>query len=144
LLNSLSEALQELEKRFGSDWSRWRYGHEKYHRTYLEHVLSGAVGEAIRSRLNVGPAARGGNSETVNMTNSADRQTSGASFRVIIDVGNCDRSLATNSPGQSGDPDSPFYSNLFPLWVKGDHFPLLYSRASVEQNYVVAIRLEPG
>lgn len=144
ILSSLAEALEELDERFGSDWSSWRYGHEKFHHIYLEHVLSDAVSDELVGRLNVGPVERGGSGETVNMTNSNDRQTSGASFRIIIDIGNWDRSLATNSPGQSGDPDSSFYSNLFSMWARGDHFPLLYSRTGIEENHVAGIKLEPS
>ena len=36
--------------------------------------------------------------------------------------------MATNVPGQSGQPGSPFYGNLLPLWERGEYFPLAYSR----------------
>jgi penicillin amidase len=29
-----------------------------------------------------------------------------------------------NSPGQSGDPDSPQYADLFKRWSRGAAFPL--------------------
>lgn len=37
-----------------------------------------------------------------------------------------------NYPGQSGDPASPHYRDLAPLWLKGRYFPLLYTRAAVD------------
>ena len=43
---------------------------------------------------------------------------SGASFRMVIDVGEWDNSLAVNVPGQSGDPESPFYDNLLEIFVE--------------------------
>ena len=38
-------------------------------------------------------------------------QRSGGSFRVVINTKDWDNSFATNSPGQSGDPNSKFYKN---------------------------------
>jgi len=49
-----------------------------------------------------------------------------------------------NSPGQSGDPDSPHYRDLADKWLNGEYFPLLYSRAAVEQATVERIMLVPG
>ena len=60
----------------------------------------------------------------------------GASYREIMDTADWDRSVVTNVPGQSGQPESEFYGNLLPLWDKGEYFPMLYSRAKVDQNTV--------
>ena len=35
-------------------------------------------------------------------------------------------SLATNIPGQSGQPGSPFYGNLLPLWAENKYFPAAF------------------
>jgi penicillin amidase len=89
------------------------------------------VDQATRARLNVGPLAKQGGSDTVNVSSydpATLRQVSGASFRVVIDVGDWDNSRAINTPGQSGDPASPHYRDLAPLWLKGEYFPLLYTR----------------
>ena len=72
------------------------------------------------------------------------RQAAGASFRVVIDVGDWDNSRAINAPGQSGDPASPHYRDLAPLWLKGDYFPLLYTRAKVEAAAARRIDLVPA
>jgi penicillin amidase len=71
------------------------------------------------------------------------RQTSGASYREIIDLGNFDNSVAVNVPGQSGQPGSEHYDDLLALWGSGTYFPLVYSRARVEQETKHALRLEP-
>ncbi|MPZ89658.1 MAG: hypothetical protein GEU81_16680, partial [Nitriliruptorales bacterium] len=69
--------------------------------------------------------------------------TGGATFRIVVDVGNWDASLAMNSPGQSGDPDSPHYADLFEAWSRGEAFTLLYSRGEVEAASRQRIRLRP-
>ena len=71
------------------------------------------------------------------------RQQNGPSFRVIVDVGNWNDSRAVNHPGQSGDPDSPHYRDLAPLWRDGTYFPLLYSRKAGEEAPEKIIRLVP-
>ena len=68
----------------------------------------------------------------------------GPSFRVVIDVGNWDNSRAVNMPGQSGDPNSPHYRDLAPLWLNGEYFPLLYSRKKIEQAAELKIELAPA
>ena len=70
--------------------------------------------------------------------------TAGASFRMVLDVGNWDASRFINTPGQSGDPQSPHYRDLAPLWLAGQYVPLAYSRAADQRDAVTRIRLEPG
>ena len=72
------------------------------------------------------------------------RQTSGASYRQIFDVGEWDNSVAINVPGQSGQPGSAHYGDLLPLWAEGRYFPLLYSRAAVEKTAKDKLLLLPG
>jgi penicillin amidase len=62
------------------------------------------------------------------------RLSNGASFRMVVDVGQWDNSVAINTPGQSGDPASPHYRDLAPLWAEGRYFPLVYSRSAVESH----------
>ncbi len=138
LARSLEEAVRDLETKLGDDVRAWRYGQPAYKHATIRHPLSGAVPDALAGRLSVGPAPRGGNSYTLNNTGNRDNQISGASFRIIVDTGDWDRTLGANAPGQSGDPDSPFYRNLFELWAADQYFPVFYSRERVES--VVAER----
>ena len=69
--------------------------------------------------------------------------TSGASFRMVLDVGQWDNSRTINTPGQSGDPDSAHYRDLAPLWANGEYVPLLYSRQAVEAAANEVIALSP-
>src|SRR5699024_10283524 len=71
------------------------------------------------------------------------QQTHGATFRLVVDVGEWDNSIAMNSPGQSGDPNSKHYDDLFEKWANDEAFPLLYSREKVEEETEQYIILVP-
>ena len=144
LLASLTAAYAEMGKLQGSDSAQWQWG--KLHHNLMEHPLAAAVDDATRAKLNVGPLPTHGGAYSPNQSTyrSSDfQQTNGPSFRVVVDVGNWDNSRAVNSPGQSGDPDSPHYRDLADKWLKGEYFPLLYSRAAVEKAAVERISLQP-
>ena len=144
LVRSLDEAVAELTRRFGPDSSKWQWGQETYHHALIRHPMSGAVNDATRARLNVGPAPRGGDGNTVSATGGADNQTSGGSFKFIADAENWDNSIGLNNPGQSGNPDSPEYRNLFDMWSKGRYFPVAYSRPKVESVTKSVTQLSPA
>jgi penicillin amidase len=63
---------------------------------------------------------------------------------MVLDVGNWDASRTINTPGQSGDWASPHFRDLFPLWVKGEYVPLVYSRKAVDAATERVIRLTPA
>jgi len=140
---SLDEAVAELTKRFGADMQAWKYGQEKYHHALIAHPLSNAVNAATKARLEVGPLPRGGDGSTVSATGGADNQAAGGSLKIVADTEDWDNSVALNTPGQSGDPDSPHYRDLFALWARGQYFPLAYSRAKVDSVRESTLRLTP-
>jgi penicillin amidase len=144
LSRSLAQAVSSLSGRFGPDMSKWKYGQENFKHVLIRHPLSSAVNAAVRQRLDVGPQPRGGYASTVNATGSADNQTTGASFRLIADLENWDNSVGTNTPGQSGNPESPHYRDLFDLWVRGKYFPVLFSRMKVESVAEEGLQLVPA
>lgn len=144
LLLALGRAVDDLNRRLGRDMAGWRYGQERYKHALIRHPLSAVVNEATRRRLDVGPLPRGGYGSTVNATGGGNNQTSGASFRIIVDTGDWDRTVGTNTPGQSGDSDSPHYRDLFEMWATNRFFPVFYSRPRVEAATGERILLEPG
>jgi penicillin amidase len=141
---SLEQAVAELTRRFGSDMTAWKYGQERYHHALIRHPLSEAVNSETRARLDAGPVPRGGDGSTVTATGNGDNQTSGGSFKLIADTEDWDNSIGINTPGQSGDPASPHYRDLFDLWAKGGYFPVAYSRGKVESVTESVTRLIPG
>ena len=51
--------------------------------------------------------------------------------------------MGTNAPGQSGDPASPHYADLFGPWSDGRYFPVLSSRAAVETVTEAKMQMRP-
>jgi len=142
LLESLSAAAEKLSKLQGPDASVWSWG--KLHVARFRHPLDQIPGAA--NLMDLGPVPRPGDEYTVNAAGFRDggfEQGSGASYREILDTRDWDRSVAVNTPGQSGQPESPHYSDLLPLWRDGKYFPLLYSRQAVESETVDRLLLEP-
>lgn len=143
LLSTLDDAIEEVEERLGDDRDEWEWGDLKH--ALFEHALSPAVDEDSAETLNVGPKPMGGGNYTVGRAghNEDFQLTHGASWRMVIDVGEWNNSLAMNVPGQSGDPESPFYDNLLEMFVNGEYFPLLYTREAVQGACVKQIDLKP-
>jgi penicillin G amidase len=140
---SLREAVAELTNKLGGDMNAWQWGQEKYHHALIRHPLADLKPD-LRATLNVGPRPRGGDSYTITATGNGDNQTSGGSVKIIADADNWDNSVGINNPGQSGDPSSPHYRDLFDLWSRGRYFPVLYSRSKVESAVESRLTLQPA
>jgi penicillin G amidase len=144
MLASLKSAMVEVEKKLGPDPKTWQWG--KLHTAVFEHPLHAILDAQQRQQFDVNAGPIGGSSFTPMNTsyrNSDFQLTAGASFRMVVDVGNWDASRVVNTPGQSGNPANPHYRDLAPLWAKGEYFPLLYSRKAVEKESKERLELVP-
>ncbi|MGH3378511.1 MAG: penicillin acylase family protein, partial [Actinoallomurus sp.] len=128
---TLAGAMAEVEGLLGPDTGKWAWG--RLHQAEPRHPLAGRLGG--RDWTSTGPVPRGGSGDTVGSTAYTPdfRQLAGATFRLVIDVGSWDDSVAMNAPGQSGVPSSPHHHDLFASWSADEAFPLLYSREAVEK-----------
>jgi penicillin amidase len=142
LPDTLESAFATCRELLGADPAAWRWGH--LHHGYFAHPLTRVAGGAeIRD---VGPLAIGGSGSTpMNTTYRATdfRATVGASFRVVMDVGNWDAARVINTPGQSGDPRSRHYDDMAPLWARGEYVPMVFSREAVDAAARERITLRP-
>ena len=143
LTQALSDAMNELGDKLGSDTSKWQYGQQQMKHVLIKHPLNGLVNNKTPAGINLGPVPRGGDENTVNSTGATWNQAAGASFRVIIDCANWDLAVATNAPGQSGDPASSHYRDLFELWSGNKYFPMYYSRAKIKTVTESVLILKP-
>jgi penicillin G amidase len=134
LIKCFKTAVDSLTVRLGSDSNKWQYGgaNNKSKHITLTHALSDWVTDPeLKAKINLGPIPRGGYGETVNNSSNNLNQTHGASFRIIVDTENWDRTLGINNPGQSADPRSPHYSDLFNLWGTGGYFPVYFTKSKI-------------
>ena len=129
---TFTSAIADLKKRLGEDTKNWMYGQKNNKHSYMVHALGEVSKKEFSEKLNLGPLPRGGNSYTPGSTGSDYRQSSGGSFRMIVNTGDWDSSIGTNAPGQSGNPNSPFYGNLFKDWSEDKYFPVYFSKEKIE------------
>ena len=135
LLNqTFNSSIDNLKEKFGENPDNWVYGQEDFKHVKIYHPLEKVVNDSIRDIIGLQSYPRGGDGYTPGSTSNSLNQRSGGSFRVMIDTGNWDNSFATNSPGQSGDPESKFYDNLYEDWANDVYFPLLFSKSKVLLN----------
>lgn len=137
LESSLARAVEELEARLGPEPNGWTWG--RLHRVHFTHPIQGAG-------LDLPPLPLAGSHETVgraSFRNSDFEATIGASVRLVMDLGAWDNSMASNAPGQSGDPGNQHYRDLLAPWTKGEYFPLVYSRKAVEEATERILFLDP-
>ncbi|MEP7117641.1 MAG: penicillin acylase family protein, partial [Acidobacteriota bacterium] len=132
VVTAFEQGVADVTARFGPDMTTWKWGDDKLHYALIRHPLSEAVNAEMKKKLEVGPFPRGGDGTTVSATGGQDNQQSGGSLKIVADPANWDNSVGLNTPGQSGDPESPHYRDLFELWARGRYFPVAYSRGKVE------------
>jgi penicillin amidase len=145
LAASLKGALTEIGQRLGPDMKTWAWG--RLHRAAFEPAVAVLADPQLRAQMSLGPLETPGSSSTPRAQSyrAADFSViSGASVRLVMDVGAWDNSVAMNSPGQSDDPMSAHYRDLFPMWAQGSYVPLRFSRAAVERDAEDVIHLSPG
>jgi penicillin amidase len=170
LVDCLRQTVSDLQKRFGPDPADWQWG--KLHQAHLKHMLSAEQAErggrkpngqaekdasrkpdsnkreAIAAIFNLPSVPRDGDGNTP-MAAGGPRagvfdQTTGASYRHIMDLADWDRSVGTSTPGQSGQPTSPHYADLLQLWEERKYFPLYFSRTAIESETTGRLMLLPA
>ncbi|WP_293856183.1 penicillin acylase family protein [uncultured Alsobacter sp.] len=141
LRTTLAAAWADAQARLGEDPASWRWG--ALHHGYFEHALSPLGAKD----LDAGPQPMGGSAATpmhAGYRVSDFRVIAGASVRLVMDVGDWDKSVCINAPGQSGDPRTAHYRDLTGRWAAGDYVPMLYAKAAVDAVAERVITVVPG
>ena len=144
LTTSLAGAVAELKDRLGPDMATWSWG--RLHHADFIAPASVLADPQTAVAMHVGPLSVPGSASTPRATTYRPEdftQIAGASVRMVLDVGAWDNSMVINTPGQSGDPASPHYRDLFALWASGQYVPLRYSRAAVDADGETVLKLTP-
>jgi penicillin amidase len=143
LLEALDAALDELAAAMGEDPADWRWG--SLHRATFAGRL--AIIPDLAELFTAGEVELGGDEQTVNQAlyepGAGYDVVVTPSWRQILDLSDWDASLGTHTVGQSGNPVSPHYADLVPLWGAGEHHPLPFSREAVEAHAETTLRLTP-
>jgi penicillin amidase len=64
--------------------------------------------------------------------------------RAVIDLADVENSRWSLAGGQSGNPMSPHYRDLFALWQRGEAVPIAWAEESVAAATVETILIEPS
>ncbi len=142
---ALVRTMTGLQKRFGSDLSRWSWG--RLHRITFRHPAGGSP--FLSGLLNRGPYPAEGSLETLNV---AGFRPGGVEFdvagiptmRMVVPLGDLDGTRVVSPPGQSGIPSHPHYDDMIEPWREGRSVPLPFSRQSVNEAAVSTLWLRPG
>ncbi|GBD13773.1 Penicillin acylase 2 [bacterium HR24] len=141
---ALVEAVRDLRRRLGDDMTRWQWG--RLHRLVLRHPL-GQV-RALAPIFNRGPYPVGGDANTVAQAaflpyDGYEVVSFAASWRMIVDLADFNRSLGVLPGGQSGNPASRHYADQLQLWLRGEYHPMPWDRPQVEKHLESHLTLAP-
>ncbi len=144
IADALAAVVRRLQELQGEDTDPWAWG--RLRALVMHHPLGRS--DFLGRVFNLGPVPCGGNSETINQASvlplaPLEPTDNIASLRVIVDVGAWDNSRFVLPGGQSGNPLSPHYDDLFPLWRRGEGIPIAWSDEEVRRATRETLELLP-
>ncbi len=145
LSESLQSVVEKLAALAGADSKNWGWG--RLRPLTLEHPVGRKW--PLGGIFNIGPVPFGGDTNTVAQA-AVDPLDPLAtplvipSLRCAMDVGDFDNSTFALPSGQSGDPLSAHYSDMFALWLRGEGVPIPSSADGVLQATVSTLTLAPA
>jgi penicillin amidase len=140
--DALAAVVRRLRERCGADSRRWAWG--RIRTLTLPHPLGRR--RLLARVFNLGPIPFGGDHDTINQGAALPLDPLGevdniASVRVVIDVGAWGNSRFSLPGGQSGNPFSPHYGDLFEFWQRGEGVPIAWTpeeiRAATRETLVL-------
>jgi penicillin amidase len=138
LLDAYGEAKHALTEKLGADPAGWRYGH--LNTFTLAHPLARVPG--LATVVNLAPFEIDGGQSAIKAVGVL--RGWGPSMRLVVDVGDFDRSTLVLPAGESGQPASPHYADQTDDWRDGRTFPFPYSESAVAAATVETLVLVPA
>jgi penicillin amidase len=117
LLQNLHSALEQGRQAQGTPISKWRWGR------MLRWTFAHPVGKNIpffNQFFDIGPVDMSGSGTTVKQTTSA----MGPSERMVVDLGDLDKSVQNLTTGESGHVASAHYKDEWTAYYNGTSFPM--------------------
>ncbi len=147
LQNSLASALQDLEKRYGSDMENWNWG--EAHFAYSDHLPFSKVSGLDRFFDIRVPSSGGSFTVNVGRNEPSDEKypfanTHAASLRAIYDFSDLNKSLYMHSTGQSGILFSPFYADMAKDWANIRYRTMSMNKNDYSKNQTGTLILKPA
>jgi penicillin amidase len=143
---SVAAALSRLREIAGPGPGYWGWGHLRP--LTLSHPLLGKHNLLARF-FNLGPVPCGGDANTINQAAAGPLEiTEPTTFlpnlRTAYDLADWSKCRFVLAGGQSGNPCSPHFDDLFPLWQKGEGIPIPFTRDEAIRAAVNTVRLRPA
>ncbi len=124
----LATVVRRLRTQYGNKPTEWAFG--RLRPLVLHHALG--RNRLLARLFNLGPIPFGGDADTINQgavlpLDPLAPVDNIASLRMVVDVGAWHNSRFSLPGGQSGNPLSPHYDDLFALWQRGDGVPIAWT-----------------
>ncbi|WP_330305173.1 MULTISPECIES: penicillin acylase family protein [unclassified Streptomyces] len=143
---AMKDARWELTAKLGKDIDTWSWG--RLHRLFLKNQTLGTDGPAfLKYMLNRGPWKLSGGEATVNATGWNAAGGYGVvwvpSMRMVVNLGDLDKSKWINLSGASGHAYSAHYTDQTDKWAKGELLPWAFSEKAVDKKTSDTLVLKP-
>jgi len=134
------ETLKELTDIFGNNKEKWDWA--RLHSLDFKHALGQ---KWYLGFLNIGRYPMIGDGQTVRASHSGHnyKTVAGASSRLVIDLGDFDRSLSVLTSGENGHFLSPHYDDQISLYLNSLYHPLSFSDGARNEVRESVTRLVP-
>lgn len=144
LAGALETVTRRLQSSHGDDPAGWAWG--RVRRATMRHPLGER--RPLDRVFNLGPWPCGGDPNTVSQAGSPVLEPESSplampTLRMAVEVGDWDHTRFVLAGGQSGNPLSPHYDDLFEVWRRGGGVPIAWSRRAVASATVTTLRLSP-
>jgi penicillin amidase len=143
---AMKDARWELTAKLGKDIDTWSWG--RLHRLFLKNQTLGTEGpRVVQYLLNRGPWKLSGGEATVNATGWNAAGGYGVvwvpSMRMVVNLGDLDKSKWINLSGASGHAYSAHYTDQTDKWAKGELLSWSFSDKAVGKSTSDTLLLKP-
>jgi penicillin amidase len=144
MADALDHVVRKLEVERGPRLSRWAWG--KVRPLTMKHFASAIPG--LGKVFDLGPVPLGGDLATlaqgaVDFKDPTGNPVGVTNMRFLVDVGRWDETRVVLAGGQSGNPLSPHYGDMFDLWKKGETTRFAWSPRAIAAATVTSLTLTP-
>jgi len=141
-----ARTLSRVEGRAGADPEGWAWGAVRP--LTMRHPMS--LRPPLHKVFDLGPMPHGGDANTIDPAPVDPLDPLGnpdfaiASLRFVVEPGDWDRARFVLPSGQSGNPFSPHYADLLPLWCRGDAVVVPMTPEAVRRTTRATLTVTPA